>query len=109
LFLARPRHRAVPLGIPLAAPKRTWSENTRRTVFDPLRTCRDFHGPRNRGIFDALLDDSVAGLHDLPIWAMSTIEPRSLTSRLPDGAPSYAFFSSFPMSCMPASQIEHPI
>jgi hypothetical protein len=31
------RHRTVPPGIPLAAPKRTWSENTRKTGFDPTR------------------------------------------------------------------------
>ena len=29
---------AAPLGIPLAAPERTWSGNTRRTGLDPLRT-----------------------------------------------------------------------
>src|SRR5712692_9305737 len=32
------RHRAVPIGIPLAAPKRTYSGNTRKTGFDPQET-----------------------------------------------------------------------
>src|SRR6266536_5345769 len=31
-------NRAVPLGFPLAALKRTWSGSTRRTGFDPLQT-----------------------------------------------------------------------
>ncbi len=30
----------APLGIPLAAPKRTWSGNTRKTKFDPQQTFR---------------------------------------------------------------------
>jgi hypothetical protein len=38
-LLARLRHHAVLLGIPLAAPKQTCSGNTRRTGFDPNRTC----------------------------------------------------------------------
>jgi hypothetical protein len=37
-LMARLRHHAVPVGIPLAAPKRTCSGNTRRTGFDPNRS-----------------------------------------------------------------------
>ncbi len=43
---ARVRHHTAPLGIPLAAPERTWSGNSRRAGFDPWRTLR----PNNRGI-----------------------------------------------------------
>jgi hypothetical protein len=34
-LMAHLRHRPVPLGIPLAAPKRTWSRKTLKTAFDP--------------------------------------------------------------------------
>jgi hypothetical protein len=37
--MALPRHRAVPLGIPLVGLERTWSGNTRRIGFDPQETC----------------------------------------------------------------------
>ena len=52
--VAQLRHGSVPLGIPLAAPKRTWSGNTRRTGFDPQPT-----SARSRSIPAASLDHLV--------------------------------------------------
>src|SRR5229473_2924889 len=76
--MARLRHRAVPLGIPLAAPERTCSGNTQRTGFDPFV----WSGRASQEVFVEVAVSGLASMYPASDWSVLCSGPSWISARV---------------------------